>query len=119
MRTPKIDPTLKRQALEKIAAKCPLCAASKRLLKLDIIKETDDAELMHIKCTACQAAMVTLIFSTGSMISSIGLITDLTRDDTSRFQNNQKLSENDLIELHEELEQHNLIALILKQTINH
>lgn len=110
-----LNPLLKQQALEKLLAGCPFCQNQQAHFITSIISANQSAELVHARCQSCQAAMVALLFSTGPMISSIGLLTDLTLEDVSKFQHHESLSEDDLITLHEGLHVPSLIEQLLKQ----
>lgn len=100
MRKSSLHPNIKEQALEKIIGQCPNCAATKQDLTLNTIQQRSNAELLYIQCQACQSSVVALVFSTGSVISSIGLLTDLTKIEVRAFQNKPALTEDNLIQLH-------------------
>lgn len=84
---------------------CPRCQAEATQLDSVTIKRSQNAELVHVRCRACQGSVVALLLSTGSFISSIGLITDLTQADVVKFQRSSKLTEDDLFALHAWLQQ--------------
>lgn len=109
-----LNPLLKQQALEKLLASCPFCESGNSRFTTGLISGSRDAELVHIRCQSCQAAMVALLFSTGPLISSIGLLTDLTLEDVSRFQRQTIVSEDDLLDWHELLQQSSGIEQLLK-----
>ncbi|MFA5995472.1 MAG: hypothetical protein WCW27_04145 [Patescibacteria group bacterium] len=100
MKQATLPQSIKQLALEKIIAHCPICSADKQALQSNIVNHRNNAELLHIQCQACQGAVVALVFSSGSIVSSIGLLTDLTREEVLKFQNKSLLSEDYLIDLH-------------------
>lgn len=112
---PQLNPLLKQQALDKLLSSCPFCQNQQARFTTSVISSNQAVELVHARCQSCQAAMVALLFSTGPMISSIGLLTDLTLEDVSRFQHDSALSEDDLITIHEGLQERSLIEKLLKQ----
>lgn len=109
---------LKQFALEKLLATCPHCAAEATQLESSVINQSEAAELVHVRCRSCQGSVVALLFSTGPIISSIGLITDLSREDAVRFQQADELSEDNLISLHEWLRQPTSTADMIAQAIS-
>lgn len=100
-----LNPSLKQEALGKLLSLCPHCRAQASQLDSVVINESNNAELVHVRCRTCQGSVVALLFSTGSLISSIGLITDLTQADAVKFQQAGELTEDDLFSLHAWLQQ--------------
>lgn len=105
-----LTPSLKQEALQKLLSVCPHCRAKYEQLDTAIITESKDAELVHVKCRSCQGSLVALLFSTGPLISSIGLVTDLSQEDVVRFQQAKEVSEDDLLACHEWLRQPRVVA---------
>lgn len=118
MRKSSLHPHIKEQALEKMIGQCPICAATKQDLTLNTIHQRSDAELLYIQCRACQSSVVALVFSTGSVISSIGLLTDLAKTEVKVFQNEPILTEDDLIQLHRTIKQRSITKLLLNTQTN-
>lgn len=113
-RRPHINPLIVQQALQKLLAVCPFCQTTQGEFTTSVVDEANDAELIHVRCQSCKAAMVALLFTTGPMISSIGMLTDLTLEDVSHFQRQRILSEDDLLALHEFLSQPVVVDCFLK-----
>jgi hypothetical protein len=109
---------IKQQALEKMIARCPICSADKQALKLNVVNHRNNAELMHIQCQSCQSAVVALVFSSGPIVSSIGLLTDLAREEVAKFQNSPLLSEDHLIALHHFFNHKDATNQIMQQLAN-
>lgn len=112
------NPSLKQQALEKLVALCPICQAQPQQLRTSVLFESNQAEYVHINCGSCQGSVVALLFSTGPLISSIGLITDLSQQDAVKFQRSKAISEDDIIGLHELFQQTNVVTRLLQNNIN-
>lgn len=113
MRQSSLHPNIKEQALEKMMGQCPICAATKQDLTLNTIQQRSNAELLYIQCRSCQSSVVALVFSTGSVISSIGLLTDLTKTEVSQFQAETALTEDDILALHRWLKQRSSTKTLL------
>ena len=114
-----LSPSLKQEALQKLLSACPHCQAKFEQLDTAIITESKDAELVHVKCRSCQGSLVALLFSTGPLISSIGLVTDLSQEDVVRFQQANEVSEDDLLAYHEWLRQPRVVADLINYRANH
>ncbi|MBI2415124.1 MAG: hypothetical protein HYV33_00485 [Candidatus Kerfeldbacteria bacterium] len=100
-----MNKALQQQALDKLVATCPMCNAPRQLLTTSIVNQTQAADLLHIRCGSCQGSLVAVVYSTGPLISSIGLITDLSGDDVARLQRSAALTEDDVLTLHQHLQQ--------------
>ncbi|EKD76156.1 MAG: hypothetical protein ACD_43C00211G0003 [uncultured bacterium] len=109
-----LSAALKQEALDKLLASCPLCQNRQGSFITSVISESRDAELVHARCSICQGALVALLFSTGPIISSIGLVTDLSLEDVSRFQHSQAITEDDLLTFHEWLHHGKSVNQLLK-----
>ncbi len=101
---------LKFQALQKMLAKCPFCKSDQGKYTTSSVGTNQSAELVFIRCQACQTAMVTLLVSAGSMVSSIGLLTDLTVEDMDRLSNNQTISADEVMDWHNQLKSTNIVS---------
>lgn len=93
--------TIQQEALKKLLATCPHCAAKHDQLDTAVMNDSKDANLIHVRCRSCQGSVVALLLSTGSLISSIGLVTDLLPEDIGLFQKGPALTEDDLLAMHE------------------
>lgn len=111
-----LNSTLKQEALEKLLASCPFCHTQPAKFITSVINESHDAELVHARCSICQGALVALLFSTGPIISSIGLVTDLSLEDVSRFQAGRAITEDDLLAIHEWLHHSKSVDQLLKHS---
>lgn len=99
----KFIPHIRQEALKKLISQCPICQAKDSTFNVKIIEEKEDAQLTYIKCNKCQGKLMALIVASGQMVSSIGLITDLNGEDIEKFRNCEPLHEDNLLEIHEVL----------------
>lgn len=109
-----MNQTHRQQALKKLIDSCVHCSANGQQLDMHTINRSMDSELVHIRCASCQGALVALLFTTGPLINSVGLITDLSRDDVSRFQEADALTEDDLLGIHRMLTSEGLTSQLLQ-----
>lgn len=98
-----INPFLKHQALQKLIGKCPVCEYEYKTLRAKILDENEEAQLMYVKCQRCQGSLIVLLLASGPLVSSIGLITDLSMDDVQKFKHGYSIKEEDVIKIHQEL----------------
>ncbi len=106
---------VKKEVLNRILTDCPRCKARKDFLNAKTIIERKDAQLLYIKCTSCQGSVIAVVFTTGPLISSVGLITDMSEADVMRFTQADALNEEDLILVHEALQQEDICKQLLSQ----
>ena len=103
-----------QQALDRLLAKCALCGSDRPSPEATIVNESSDTELVHVTCKTCKGSIVALIFTTDHIISSVGVITDLTTKDLRKFQNSSVLNEQDILSVHETLQQSDICARLLQ-----
>lgn len=94
---------LKQEALERLLSRCPRCQNTKGLIT-KLIREKPDAQLVHVNCTTCKGSLIAVVFTTGPLVSSVGLVTDLSEQDVQRLHLSEALEEDDLIAIHEALQ---------------
>lgn len=100
----------------KLISYCPLCNTQYNPLTAKILEEREDAHLVHIECRHCNSSIVALILTGGIGISSVGLVTDLTSEDVLRFKNAEDISSDDVLILHQLLEEDLLLKSIREIT---
>lgn len=80
---------------------CPMCHATYKPAEARILDETNGRHLLHIECKKCGNSVLALVTAGERGISSIGLITDLTASDTLRFKDSFGVVIDDVIGIHE------------------
>ena len=70
-----------------------------------VIDEREDKHLMHIRCKKCAHSILALVLVSGTGVSSMGLLTDLTFDDVLKFRDAQPITVDDVIAFHHALTQ--------------
>ena len=98
----------------KLISYCPLCSTQYNPLAERVLDEREDAHLVHIKCKSCNSSIVALVLNGVIGISSVGLVTDLTSDDVLKFKDAKEVTSNDVLDLHSELSNNQLLKYILK-----
>lgn len=93
----------------KLMKECPLCGREYSETALKIIDESDETRLVHMTCSHCSHAMLAMVLTTRLGLSSIGILTDLTAADVGNFQKKFPLTEDDILNFHNYLENNHKI----------
>lgn len=88
----------------KLISYCPLCESSYNPQEAKILGEKDDSHLLHIQCGNCSNAIIALVLISSVGVSSVGLVTDLRHDEVNRFKEAPAVSTDDVIEVHDALQ---------------
>lgn len=87
-----------------ILSVCPLCQAHYNPLKTQIMAERDDSHLLFLECRQCGSAVVAVVTSGMSGLTSVGMVTDLTSQELFPSQHHHPVSADDVITLYQWLE---------------
>lgn len=85
--------------LEAVAVHCPSCSTA--LGKGKVLQGKGGAQLTHYTCKACMHHCVSLVFRTQVGLSSVVLVTDLSFDDVRKMKNNESISSDEVLGLHQ------------------
>lgn len=89
----------------RLVSYCPVCEIRSKSMHARTLAAQGETKLMHIQCHKCQNAFLALVLVNQVGASSVGLLTDLAYDDVLRFRSHPDVSVNDVITVHERLEQ--------------
>ncbi len=90
--------------------KCPICGTKYNLDKTQVIdSEQDEAYneawvLIHSDCQKCKSSVMFNVEIKGPEVFSVGMVTDLTGQDSSKFKRLQPLAADDVIGIHQALQ---------------
>ena len=87
-----------------LITRCPFCSAEYDLDGAQVIGEENDATMVYITCSECESSIVAIVAMSGLGIVSLGLVTDMTIEDTKHFMNAGKVTSDELLEVYELLE---------------
>jgi len=83
-------------------SKCPFCSAEYDLNGAQVIGEEEDSTVVHVTCSECESSIVAVVAMTGLGIASLGLVTDMTVEDTKRFfMKGHGISSDELLSMYE------------------
>lgn len=65
---------------------CPICKSDFVLQDIRNLKNKGQTSLLHVDCEKCESSLfVTLIKGSAGVITNVGVLTDLSKDDFLRF----------------------------------
>ncbi len=79
---------------------CPLCHTQYRIHEATVLEEHEDTHLMHVVCRRCSSSILILMLTGELGVSSVGLVTDLTGDDVIQLKSQERLTADDVLEIH-------------------
>lgn len=89
--------------------KCPVCGIKYSIEQTKVIESNENAPLaeanllVHSDCKKCKSSVMFNIEVKGADVFSIGMLTDLTSEDSKKFKEIGALSPNDVINIHSSL----------------
>lgn len=83
--------------------RCPLCNASYKASRAEIIEEREESFLVYLSCPKCLSSIIAVVNVGGIGVTSLGLITDMTKEDVIRLKRGKKVSGNDILNIYETL----------------
>lgn len=87
-----------------LVTRCPFCSAEYDLDGAQVIGEENDATMVYITCSDCESSIVAIVAMSGLGIVSLGLVTDMTAEDTKVFNEDKPVTSDDLLKIYETLE---------------
>ncbi len=96
--------------------RCPFCSVEYDLDGAKVIGEEDESTMVYVTCSQCQSSIIAIVAMSGLGVVSLGLVTDMSEDDTKRFLKGNSVSSNELLSIYELLETNNSGAIRLLTT---
>lgn len=98
-----------------ILTACPLCHANYNPLKTEIMAEREDAHLLYLVCRQCSSAVVAVVTTGGTGVSTYGMVTDLTSQEVAASSWVTAVGEDDVLALHGWLDQDDHLKGLLRR----
>lgn len=92
-------------------SRCPFCSAEYDLDGAKVIGEEEESTMVYVTCSECESSIIAIVAMSGLGIVSLGLVTDMTEEDTKRFQDGASVTSNELLSIYELLEKNNSSAI--------
>lgn len=94
------------QGEKELVGDCPICETSFQPEDITTVKEKEEITLLHASCSQCESAvMIGVIGSDLGVETSIGMLTDLTKEDIKRFSSAEEVSVDDVLNFHKFLKE--------------
>jgi len=87
-----------------LVSRCPFCSAEYDLDGAKVIGEEDDSTMVYVTCSECESSIIALVAMSGLGIVSLGLVTDMSEEDTNRFLKGKEVTSNELLNMYELLQ---------------
>jgi len=105
--------------------RCPICGIRYRLEQTKVIETTHDELygeaniLIHSDCAKCKSSVMFNVEIRGPEVFSVGMVTDLTQADSSRFKKHGPILPNDVIGVHREIRKFkgDFVSLFTRQEV--
>lgn len=102
--------------LEMLIPRCPICGNKSGSLEVSIIEESNNSNLIYIKCHKCSNNLLGVINFSAFGVNIITFAIDLKKSEVIKFQSGDYVNSNDVLELHSILEDKKIdFAEIIKQ----
>lgn len=83
--------------------KCPICNKKYGQTKVLVLEEEGNRTTLHLTCGNCENSSLIFISSGKFGIVSLGMLTDLTREEAKELFRSESISPDQVIEVHEYL----------------
>jgi len=97
----------------KVMRECPVCATQFGSEHIRTVESSQGSHVLHVTCLNCSNSLIFLVGSTELGIGLIGMVSDLTYDDSLRFRHKEALTDDQLIECYQALLQPSVLRQLL------
>ncbi|MBI2446294.1 MAG: hypothetical protein HYV51_00550 [Parcubacteria group bacterium] len=82
----------------KFIGPCPVCNSNFAPQNIKALKNYGATLMLHVDCSECESSLlVTLIKSNTGVVTNVGVLTDLNKDDFSRFRDMPVITISDVL----------------------
>lgn len=89
---------------QKIIAFCPVCKNERKFSDAFVIAENNGNLLLYVKCLQCFGGIFVNFFETSLGANSLGIVTDLEKEDIYSFKDKKRISLDDALSMFKLLE---------------
>ena len=84
---------------------CPVCASPFQGRQTEILNRKEGLSQVYAQCGDCKSSIVIFVLRNAiGFVTTIGMLTDMTKKDILRFGKMEPLTSDDVLELHQILE---------------
>lgn len=99
----------------RVLTACPFCNTTYSLRAARVLAQKDDAHLVHIECRSCGGSIVALILAGGLGAQSVGVVTDLSREEVVKYSGANSVSVDDILALHAYVNEQSPLAFLARR----
>lgn len=89
----------------KYIGNCSLCSAAFTPRLSHVLERSEEFSEVYTECARCKSsALVYVLKNDGNFVTTIGMLTDMKKDDILRFRKMQPITEDEVLQLHRMLE---------------
>ncbi len=101
-----------RSGIAQLLPSCQFCQTPFQARQVVLLREVEQAQLMHAQCVKCRSSMVLLVLLHELGMGSVGLVTDLSGPDAQRLSAAEPVSTDDVLTLHQLLQDSDFLGTI-------
>ena len=94
---------------------CPLCQGEYQSEALSLVEQQDEASLVHMTCVECTNAVLAVVVVSPLGMNSVGIVTDLTVEDTHRLRTRATFTQDDVLDFHSGMQRQGSLETLLVQ----
>ena len=83
--------------------KCPLCKKEYGNFNITILDQKKGKATLHLTCDYCQTASLVFVIANQNGILSLGMVTDVTKEEAKRAMNREAVSVDEVVEIYQYL----------------
>ncbi len=80
-----------------------------------MVGSSGETQLMYVQCRVCHHSLLTLVLQNGELVSSVGLVTDLSLEDLFRIPKQKSVSIDDVLLAHRSFGNKEYIRKMIKR----
>jgi len=84
----------------KLLKDCPVCETTFQTTDIRIVDTYDNVHLLHLTCSSCSHALLSLFAISQAGMSSVGMATDLSALDAERVLDTEPIHEDEMLSFH-------------------
>lgn len=89
----------------KYVGSCSVCSTAFEARNAHILVRKPDMSHVYAQCFKCKSSAIVYVLKSGTgFITTIGMLTDMTKEDIEKFKKMKPISADDVLELHRALE---------------
>jgi hypothetical protein len=96
---------------------CPFCSSKDAPTDSKIIESHENSHLVHLTCKRCVQAILVLVRSSGVGIQCVGIVTDLSEEDSKKLLYDRLIDIDDVLDVHEALNDEEFLIDIRERVV--